>query len=165
MIDEWRAEDYLLLEERFKAKYSHLRTIVRRLAVSRGRRCDYEEIVDETIERLWKCLVSGVEIDSLDAMALTIAGRIIVDVMRKDKRMGSAEPEIIADDPDFSDDCVDRAALLTEVQRLEPKYCDVVTLVYLQGVSVEDAAEILGCGRSTVQRRLDAALKRLRRRL
>jgi RNA polymerase sigma factor (sigma-70 family) len=55
--------------------------------------------------------------------------------------------------------------LTEEVNRLPERYRAVVVLCYLQGVTTEEAARILGCPRGTVLSRLSSARQRLRRRL
>jgi RNA polymerase sigma-70 factor (ECF subfamily) len=51
------------------------------------------------------------------------------------------------------------------VARLPPRYAGVVHLHYLQGLSTQDAAELLGVARTTVKMRLYRARKHLRREL
>jgi RNA polymerase sigma factor (sigma-70 family) len=55
--------------------------------------------------------------------------------------------------------------LAEEVNRLPERYRAVVVLCYLQGVTTEEAARMLGCPRGTVLSRLSSARQRLRQRL
>jgi RNA polymerase sigma factor (sigma-70 family) len=55
--------------------------------------------------------------------------------------------------------------LAEEVNRLPERYRAVVALCYLQGVTTEEAARVLGCPRGTVLSRLSSARQRLRQRL
>src|SRR5579883_652273 len=55
--------------------------------------------------------------------------------------------------------------LAEEVNRLPERDRAVVVLCYLQGVTTEEAARMLGCPRGTVLSRLSAARQRLRQRL
>lgn len=53
-------------------------------------------------------------------------------------------------------------ALSAAIRRLSPRQRSVVTLRYLEGMSVEEVAQILGCAAGTVKAQLARALRHLR---
>jgi len=57
------------------------------------------------------------------------------------------------------------AALATELRNLSDNHCAVVTLVDIDGLTYQEAADVLGVPTGTVMSRLHRARKRLRTRL
>lgn len=63
------------------------------------------------------------------------------------------------------DGMLDRAALITEIGNLKPKYREVILLYYYQELSIREIAEVLGQKEPTVKARLQRAREQLRMRL
>ena len=125
-----------------------------------GDRALAEDTAQETFLRAWKSMdkFKG------DASPRTWLTRIAINVCRNTRRTGwfrrfdrSVTPEELPlPAPDE-----DRTLFLT-VQQLPDKYKQVVILRYYQGMSLEEAGQVLGISRSAAHHRLQKALKLLR---
>ena len=106
------------------------------------------------------------------ALAATAMRQILVDHARRKRRVkrggGRARIDLDAVDVAIDPDEVDILALdeaLTQLAALEPRLARNVELRYFGGLSVEDAAEIMGVGSATVKRDWVLARAWLRREL
>ena len=125
-----------------------------------GDRALAEDATQETFLRAWKSMAQF----KGDASPRTWLTRIAINVCRNTRRTGwfrrfdrSVTPEELPlPAPDE-----DRTLLLT-VQQLPEKYKQVIILRYYQGMSLDEAAKVLGISRSTAHHRLQKALQLLR---
>ena len=125
-----------------------------------GDRALAEDATQETFLRAWKSMARF----KGDASPKTWLTKIAVNVCRNMRRTAwfrrndrSVTPEEL---PLTAPD-EDRTLLLT-VHQLPEKFRQVIILRYYQGMSLDDAARVLGVSRSTAHHRLQKALKQLR---
>ena len=79
------------------------------------------------------------------------------------RRRETSEPHVLPEAVAGSPDQVsDRAELEAEIARLPPRLRSVVVLRFLEDLTVEETAHVLGCGLSTVRAHTARALARLR---
>ena len=125
-----------------------------------GDRALAEDAAQETFIRAWKSMdkFKG------DASPKTWLTRIAINVCRNIRRTAwfrrndrSVTPEEL---PLTANDA-DRTLFLT-VQQLPEKHRQMVILRYYQGMSLDEAAKVLGISRSSAHHRLQKALKQLR---
>jgi len=128
---------------------------------------DWEDVVNEVmtqvIEKVKKGEFRGES--SIGTFIYTIASRRIVDHIRQKTKVlkGIPEPAVL---PDPCDDAEkrERARVLAEaVQRLKPKFKEVLDLYYYQELSRDEVAKRLGISPRRVSERLNYAQKLLRK--
>ena len=125
-----------------------------------GDRVLAEDATQETFIRAWKAMprYKG------DASPRTWLTRIAVNVCRNLRRAAwfrRHDRTITPEDLPLSVPAEDRTLFLT-VQQLPERHRQIVILRYYQGMSLDEAAKVLGVSRSTVHHRLQKALKQLR---
>jgi RNA polymerase sigma factor (sigma-70 family) len=98
-------------------------------------------------------------------VAYRIASRVRQTTTRHERREQAGIEQLAAIAPTEDADAEMAAALADEVNRLSERHRAAVVLCYLQGVTTEEAARVLGCPRGTVLSRLASARQRLRSRL
>ena len=99
-----------------------------------------------------------------DASPKTWLTRIAINVCRNIRRTAwfrRYDRSVTPEDLPLTAPAEDRTLLLT-VQQLPEKHRQIVVLRYYQGMSLDEAAKVLGVSRSTAHHRLQKALKQLR---
>lgn len=125
-----------------------------------GDRALAEDAAQETFIRAWKSMAQF----KGDASPKTWLTRIAINVCRNVRRTAwfrRNDRSVTPEDLPLSAPAEDRTLLLT-VQQLPEKYKQVVILRYYQGMSLEEAGQVLGISRSAAHHRLQKALKQLR---
>ena len=125
-----------------------------------GDRALAEDAAQETFIRAWKSMAQF----KGDASPKTWLTRIAINVCRNIRRTAwfrRFDRSVIPEDLPLSAPDEDRTLLLT-VQQLPEKHRHIVVLRYYQGMSLDEAAKVLGVSRSTAHHRLQKALKQLR---
>lgn len=133
---------------------------------------DPDDIVHETVLRLRQHLDRnpGDESANLVPLALTIARNLVIDQSRASRRevlLSSADlitVEALREE-DFADRSVEIIDAHNALCALPEDLQEVVTLVCMNGCSVQVAARVLGITERTAQRRYKKARERLRRAL
>ena len=125
-----------------------------------GDRALAEDAAQETFIRAWKSMAQY----KGDASPKTWLTRIAINVCRNIRRTAwfrRNDRSISPEDLPLSAPDEDRTLLLT-VQQLPEKHRQVVILRYYQGMSLDEAAKVLGISRSAAHHRLQKALQALR---
>lgn len=125
-----------------------------------GDRTLAEDAAQETFIRAWKAMAQF----KGDASPKTWLTRIAINTCRNVRRTAwfrLSDRRVTPEDLPLSAPDEDRTLFLT-VQQLPEKYKQVIILRYYQGLSLEEAAGVLGISRSAVHHRLQKALKLLR---
>ena len=101
-----------------------------------------------------------------------LAVNTCIDEQRRRKRHSSYEDSIVSDairERKPAERCYERKELADSVKAaildLKPKFRMPVLLKYVEGLSYEEIAEVLGCSKGTVASRLNRGHKELARRL
>lgn len=125
-----------------------------------GDRALAEDATQEVFIRAWKSMAQF----RGDASPKTWLTKIAVNVCRNMRRTAwfrRTDRSVTPEDLPISAPAEDRTLLLT-VQQMPLKFRQVVILRYYQGMSLDEAARVLGISRSTAHHRLQKALQLLR---
>ena len=125
-----------------------------------GDRTLAEDAAQETFIRAWKSMAQF----KGDASPKTWLTRIAINVCRNIRRTAwfrRNDRSVTPEDLPLSAPDEDRTLLLT-IQQLPEKHRQIVILRYYQGMSLDEAAKVLGISRSAAHHRLQKALKQLR---
>jgi len=175
LLEAWSRGDASALERLVPIVYEDLRRVAaRRLRMEReGHTLSATALVHETYLRLMGQHPSHLENRAhFFAVASELMRRILVDHARRraaSKRGGGA-PRLTLDaaaavgaSPDLDLVAVDEA--LSELGALDPRQARIVEMRFFGGLSVEEAASVLGISRATVERDWGLARAWLYRRL
>lgn len=160
-----RKKQDLALEEAIR-KYAPVITFRVRKALA-GSAQDAEDIVNEILMQAIEKVRSG-EFrgeSSLGTFLYTITSRRIVDFIRAKTRVlqHAPEPAPFAD-PQEEVEAKERARVIREaINRLKPKYRDVIYLYYFQELPREEVARKLGISPHQVSERVNYAVKLVRK--
>jgi RNA polymerase sigma-70 factor (ECF subfamily) len=128
-----------------------------------------EDIVSEVFLKSWNYIIGNTEkeVKSFSGLLYRIARNAIIDYYRK--RAGS--PENLAEDQDVGDEGkwsteinerIDNQQVIIAIRKLKQEYQEVLTLRYVDGLQVDEIAEITGKGNVAVRVTLHRALKKLK---
>ena len=128
-----------------------------------------EDIVSEVFLKSWNYIIgnSEKEVKSFSGLLYRIARNSIIDYYRK--RAGS--PENLLEDQDVGDEGkwsielnerIDNQQVIVAIRKLKQEYQEVLTLRYVDGLAIDEIAEITGKGNVAVRVTLHRALKKLK---
>jgi RNA polymerase sigma-70 factor (sigma-E family) len=144
--------------EFFSARFDGARRIAYAMC---GSWSDAEEIAQAAFVKLY-ARWSKIRIETVDAYLRTIVTRVFLDT----KRRGRAREQVVADLPDtiVPPDAgpAERMALRTALMAVPPGQRAVLVLRFVADLSVEQAAETLGCSTGTVKSQTARGLATLR---
>ena len=132
-----------------------------------GDRASAEDVVQETLVRVWKhpdVLVNGR--GSVRGWLLTVARNIVIDRVRT---RSSRPAEVTGEEtaapagPDHAEAVVDSLVVLDALERLSPEHRGVLAHLYFAGRTLDETARVLGVPAGTVRSRSHYALRALRR--
>jgi RNA polymerase sigma-70 factor (ECF subfamily) len=126
-----------------------------------------EDVVQETLVRAWqRPNIVNNRYSSIRPWLFTVARNLVHDHWRARKsrpaEVGDAELVTLAEERDHIDETVQAHAMRQAVARLRPEHRAVLTQVYYRGLSIVDAADVLGIPVGTVKSRSYYALRSLR---
>ncbi|UJF31982.1 RNA polymerase sigma factor SigW [Paenibacillus hexagrammi] len=140
---------------------------------------DSEDIVQETFIRVYLNLNHYDESQSFSTWIYRIGKNVCIDLLRKKKPVHSLDAELSEQDDDYSyysklasgDISPEHAVLQSEVQehvqksisKLADKYKSVITLYYLEELSLQEISEKLDLPVTTVKTRLHRGRELLRK--
>ncbi len=136
------------------------------LRLTGGDRMRAEDVVQETLIRAWRhpdVLVRPP--GAVRSWLFTVARHLVIDQWRsgRDREVTTAEPpEPPAGGDTWTDDVLDGWIVADALTRLSPEHRQVVVLCYFRGLTVADAARVLGVPAGTVKSRTHYALRALR---
>lgn len=137
------------------------------LKLTSGDRTRAEDVVQETLLRAWRHReVLDAGRDFIRPWLYTVARRIIIDQQRAQRvRPAEVSGEFLENRPEL-EDYVDRLLTAHQVREalaeLQPRHRAVLLEVYFHGLSVNEAAQVLGIPPGTVKSRTYYALRALR---
>jgi len=154
-LDSWFAEYHDAI-----FRYCNINTRNRALA---------SDITQECFVRLWRYLCEGKDITHPQALLYRIAKNLIIDNSRKKKSssldsMIESYGDTIADKQSEArkekDERIDM--ILDAMNDISENYREMITLRYIEGMSVNDIAQIIGTKPNTISVRLHRAVKELK---
>jgi RNA polymerase sigma-70 factor (sigma-E family) len=124
-----------------------------------------EDLVQTALAKMYAVWPRIQKIGSLDAYARKVLVRTAIDesrlAFRRRETAVSSVPDWSGEDADVADKVDVRAALAM----LPPRQRAVVVLRYWEDLSIEETAQLLGCGTGTVKSQAAKGLAALRRHL
>jgi RNA polymerase sigma-70 factor (sigma-E family) len=125
-----------------------------------------EDTVQRALTRLYLAWKRLDHTDAIDAYVRTIVVRVLADEGRlaryRRERLGVPMPEPTPA-TDQSGRADERMAILDALRRVPPRQRAVLVLRYWEDLSVEQAADLLGCSPGTVKSQTSRGLETLRR--
>lgn len=152
---------------RFEALFHQQADAVLAYAIRRSDADTAEEVVAETFAVAWRRL--DVVPDPALPWLLGVARRLLANERRSRSRAEALalrlvrEPVASSDDP--ADEVDARLSAQAALERLRPAESEVLELLAWEGLSVAQAAEVLGCSRAAVAVRMYRARRRFRQHL
>lgn len=114
-----------------------------------------EDLVQETFLKTWKYLLKGGKIDVMKAFLYHVLNDLIVDQYRKKKTTSleiliekGFEPSI--DDTTHLFNILDGKSMIALIKLLPKTYRKVMTMKYIQGLSIKEMAHITGKTKNTI---------------
>ncbi len=134
------------------------------LRLTGGDRARAEDVVQETLIRAWRHPeVLTRPPGAVRSWLFTVARRLVIDQWRAGREISTDEPPETGAGPDtWTDEVLDGWIVADALARLTPEHRQVVVLCYFRGLSVAEAARILGIPDGTVKSRTHYALRALR---
>ena len=128
-----------------------------------------KDLTQETFIRVWKCIAEGTEIKHMRGFLYRVAHNLIVDEYRKRRSHSLSLDELQEKGFHLADEKGDKIQarmeakdMLVLLEKLDPKYRDVVIMRYIDELSPREIGEILGEAENTVSVQIHRALKQAR---
>lgn len=126
-----------------------------------------EELTQEAFLRVWNYLAEGKTIDNPRAFLYRIAGNLIVDHYRARKESSLDALAEQGFDPagDSGSSILEYASgqqMLRLLEKLEPQYREILTLRYVDDLSIRDIADIVGQTENAVSVRIHRGIEKLK---
>lgn len=130
-----------------------------------GTAADAEDVAQDVCIKLAKVLPQFEGRSLFTTWLCSVVINVARDALRKNNRRPTSdiedvEAQLVSDDR--PDEAVEALELWASVRGLPPRQGDAVLLVYAEGRTHAEAAQILGCSESTVSWHIHAAKKALR---
>jgi len=125
------------------------------------------DLVQETFTKTWQYLSEGKEIQNLKSFLYTIANHMIIDEYRKKKSVsldtlaeGGFDPGEDAQHLKMIEN-IELEGVLKSIENLPKKYQEIITMRYVDGLTPQQIAEILGETENAVSVRINRAIKKI----
>ncbi len=127
-----------------------------------------KDVVQDTFVRLWEYLVVEKEIQNVQALLFRMATNLIIDSYRRRKTISL--DALIDDGYDSSDDSksqkqafdvAEHKIVIEALNLLEPEQRDLLTLRFVDDLSVQEIALMTGERENTISVRIHRAIKQL----
>lgn len=117
------------------------------------------ELVQETFVRIWeKRHLYKPELSS-KSYILIIARNAYFQILRKSKREPQAKTEGVKEPSEVLEKKELNKLVLQSLKNLEPDLRETLTLIYLEGITYRETAEILGISQKGVEKRVHKAFE------
>lgn len=129
-----------------------------------GQREMADDLAQETMVRAWAARASFTPDSNFRAWMFTILRNQFYTTIRKDRRMTSWDPEVaerVLVAAPAQQDAIHLADVAKALQKLPAEQREVLLLIGANGVSYEEAAEVIGCAIGTIKSRLARGRKAL----
>jgi RNA polymerase sigma-70 factor (ECF subfamily) len=150
---------------RFEALFHRHADAVLAYAMRRSDPDTAQEVVAETFAVAWRR--RDVVPDPALPWLLGVARRVLANERRVRGRADALEvrlarePDAVSDDP--ADEVDARVSATAALERLQPDEREALELLAWEGLSVAEAAEVLGCSRGSIRVRMHRARRRVHR--
>lgn len=124
-----------------------------------------EEALQEGFVKIWKHLSEyQSEKASLFTWMLTIVRNTAIDLLRQENRHKNQNlnPGVYDSINHSVESQISDIGLMNKVNKLDPKYRELIDLIYIQGFTQQETADHLQMPIGTVKTRINAAIKMLR---
>lgn len=157
-ISEKKTEEFIEAYDRF------VDAIFRHIYFRLFNRDVAKDLMQETFTRTWEYVSKGKEVNNLKSFLYKVANNLIIDEYRKRRELSldslqlkgfdvaNHEQETIVRD-------VENSNVLQAVSKLSPEHRQVITLRYVDDLSIKEIAEIIGESENVVSVRLNRGLK------
>ena len=157
------------IKQRFSQIYEeHADSIFRFAIYKLSDREKAKDVVQESFVKMWEYMSTGSDVQNPRALIFRIASNAIIDSYRRKKDLSL---DFLTDegydpaDHDQAGRIVDKsegALALALVNKLDPQYRDVLLLRFVDGLPVQEIAEMLDERENTVSVRLHRGIKELK---
>lgn len=136
-----------------------------------------QDLVSETFLRAWQHINQDKPITNLNAFLYTIARNLIIDHYRKQAKFESVSPEILKFIPETgtvgtTEEIIKGIDVQGDVKKISgallkisEQYSEIIVLRFIDGLSTDEIAEIIGCSKGNVRVLQHRALTALRKEL
>ncbi len=126
-----------------------------------------KDLTQDTFLRTWRALGRGVKIDNIRAFLYRVALNLVIDYSQKKKMLSldtlaedGFEPGL--DNSEKLQNFLDGSRALERLEEIGPKYRDAVYLRYVEELSPQEIADILGENENTISVRIHRGVEKLR---
>ena len=158
-------------EKRFLHAYEELSDALFRHAYYRILdRHKAQDLMQETFVRIWNAITEKHTIENMRAFAYTVLNHLIIDDVRKKKPV-SFSPLDTDDEKGFDPPSNDHAILETHIEaehllgvlgELDPECRDLITMRFVDDLSIKEIAALTNERENTVSVRIHRALEKIR---
>lgn len=129
------------------------------------------DMMQETFTKVWKYVSSGKDIHNIRAFLYKVANNIVIDYYRKKKEVSLEKMEERSEVPFQIEDTGSGERILEEseikiitewIGKIDEPYKQAVTLRYIDGLSIDEIAEIVGESNNNVSVRINRGVKKLK---
>lgn len=129
-----------------------------------------EDLVQDTFLRAWNYLLKGGKVDTMKSFLYQILHRLIIDEYRRGKRTSSLddlvekgfEPSLNEGEFEHITNVLDGKAMMLLIRKLPDRYRKVLTMRYVENLSIEEMAAIIGQSKNTVAVQIHRGLVKLK---
>ncbi len=161
------------LEKRFLEAYeSYSDALYRHCYFRVYSREQAQDLVQETLTKTWQYLCEGNEVKNLRAFLYRVATNLIVDEARRRKRQKGQSLDYLEekgvafpageDELELAHNRLEAAEAQKVMRKLDDAYREVILMRYIDNLTPQEIAEILGEEPNTISVRLHRGVKKLK---
>lgn len=129
-----------------------------------------EDLVQDTFLRAWNYILKGGKVDTMKSFLYQILHRLIIDEYRRGKRTSSLDDlvekgfEPSANNQEFEhiSNVIDGKAMILLINKLPDRYRKVLSMRYIDNLSIEEMAAKIGQSKNTVAVQIHRGLVKLK---
>lgn len=129
-----------------------------------------EDLVQDTFLRAWNYLLKGGKVDTMKSFLYQILHRLIIDEYRRGKRTSSLddlvekgfEPSRETGEFEHISNVLDGKAMMLLIRKLPDRYRTVLSMRYIDNLSIEEMAARIGQSKNTVAVQIHRGLVKLK---
>jgi RNA polymerase sigma-70 factor, ECF subfamily len=129
-----------------------------------------EDLVQDTFLRAWNYVLKGGKVDTMKSFLYQILHRLIIDEYRRGKRTSSLddlvekgfEPSANTQEFEHISNILDGKATMLLINKLPDRYRKVLTMRYIENLTIEEMAAEIGQSKNTVAVQIHRGLVKLK---